>query len=175
MISESEKEQFLKIFGDHFNTVDEQAQILLKGHLLIEEKLYDIISNFVFHPDALEKAKLGFYQKLHLARSLSLDESNSSMWELVLAINSLRNKIAHKLATEEREKPLELVKMLFTKEMAEDELKNVWDTQGAVVGLSYSISLVLGFLLSFEKESIRFKEITEKLDLIINTHRHKNE
>lgn len=173
MITEIEKEQFLKIFADHFNTVDEQAQILLKGHLLIEEKLYDIISNFVFHPDLLEKAKLGFYQKLHLARSFSLDEYNSSIWELILSLNSLRNKIAHKLAIEEREKPMDQVKALYMKEMGDDELKDVWNTQGAVVGLSYSISLALGFLLSFEKESIRFKEIVTELDLIYNTHRHK--
>jgi hypothetical protein len=171
MITDAEKENFLKIFEDHFNTVDEQAQILLKGHLLIEEKLYDIISNFVFHQDALEKAKLGFYQKLHLARSLSLDESKNSMWELVLAVNSLRNKIAHKLAIEEREKPLEHLKALYKKEMADDELENVWDTQGTIVGLSYSISLILGFLSTFEKESLRFKEMINNLDLVLNTYK----
>jgi len=57
--------------------------------------------------------------------------------------------------------------------MADNELENVWDTQGTVIGLAYSISLVLGFLLTFEKESLRFKEMIKNLDLIFNSHRHK--
>jgi hypothetical protein len=45
--------------------------VVLKGHLLIEEALDGIISNFVFHSERIGEARLSFAQKVNLARSMS--------------------------------------------------------------------------------------------------------
>src|SRR5690349_1914719 len=74
--------------------IDELALVVLKGHLLLEEQLERIISKFLLHPEYLERANLRFAQKVALARTMSLDEQENSMWELLLAVNGLRNELA---------------------------------------------------------------------------------
>jgi len=44
--------------------------IVLKGHLLIEERLEAIMQEQVQHPASLKKAELSFYQKLCMCRAL---------------------------------------------------------------------------------------------------------
>ena len=66
-------------FKEHFLYVDAPAQIVLKGHLLIEEALDTILGKFVFHPEHLQNANLRFAQKIDLARSISLAEHNNEM------------------------------------------------------------------------------------------------
>lgn len=95
------------------------------------------------------------------------------MWDLIIAINSLRNKFAHKLEIKAREKSLEHIHFLYVREMAGDEFEKVWDTYGSAEGLAYSLSLIPGLLLTFEKESRRFKEMIADLDKMINIHKHK--
>jgi hypothetical protein len=73
---------------DHFVNMiaqlesDDEALIVLKGHLVIEERITATIERFVFHPEHLEKARLTFAHKIAIARSMSLDESDSPMWRL---------------------------------------------------------------------------------------------
>ena len=44
---------------------------------------------------------------------MSLDEAENSLWEIVIAINALRNELAHALATEKRQRKLDRVKELY--------------------------------------------------------------
>jgi hypothetical protein len=57
---------------EHLVHTDETALVVLKGHLLIEESLEAIISDYVLHPEFVEKARLGFEKKMYLARSISI-------------------------------------------------------------------------------------------------------
>jgi hypothetical protein len=59
---------------------------------LVEKALNQIIEDFIFHADKIVEARLSFAQKIHFARSISLDEHDNSMWNLVTA---LRNDFAH--------------------------------------------------------------------------------
>lgn len=72
---EEKYRQLAKIFGD----TDRESLVILKGHLLIEESLNFIIENFVHHSEFMNNAKLTFYQKLNIARSMSLSEQDNSM------------------------------------------------------------------------------------------------
>jgi hypothetical protein len=78
---ESQRQQFLRLVGQLES--DNAALIILKGHLVIEERLTSVIEKFVFHPEHLEQARLTFAHKLAIARSLSLDEDKNSMWSLI--------------------------------------------------------------------------------------------
>ena len=45
----------------------------------------------------MERAPLNFFQKTQLARAISMDQSASSMWDLIDKLNAVRNKLAHSL------------------------------------------------------------------------------
>lgn len=160
----------LKRFAEQMTQVDELALVVLKGHLVLEEQLERILGTFVFHRKHLEAADLSFYKKVCLARSVSLDEPENSMWELVLAVNALRNELAHALHSEKRQKKFERLKTLYVAEndVSPDEA-NALDQH---VLASFAIALALGFLGSFEEEVVRFKDLINGLDRVVNPHRH---
>src|SRR5262245_32386458 len=95
---------------EQMGRIDEPALAVLKGQLLLEEQLDRILTRFVFHPEHLEQANLRFYQKVCVARSISLDEQVNPMWELVLAVNALRNELAHSLDSPRRQPKVERLK-----------------------------------------------------------------
>lgn len=155
---------------DQINSIDPFDVVVLKTHLLLEEQLDRILAKFVFHPDCLEQARLGFAQKIDLARSLSLDEHANAMWALLRALNTLRNKLAHELEAEGRSRALERVKDLFfaNYEGATEEQRPSTDMEVA----NFAVALVFGFLSGFEEEAIRFRDVVDGLDKILNPHRH---
>jgi hypothetical protein len=85
----------------HLNS-DETANIILKGHLVIEERLTTAIEDFTFHAEHLEDARLTFAQKLSICRSISLDLDDSPIWDVLGKLNRLRNALAHSLDIERR-------------------------------------------------------------------------
>jgi len=173
-MDETQKGKMLKDVWEHMATIDEVALVVLKGHLLIEESLGRIISWFVFHADKLDSARLSFAQQVWIARSMSLDEADNTMWDLILAINGLRNDLAHNLHSEKRKSRVERVLSLYnaeTRDLRSDE--RATETEEQHVVLSYAIGLCLGFLSAFEAEVERFKEWLERLDRVVNRHRHR--
>ena len=68
---ETHRTDFLRLMSRL--TVDDEALVVLKGQLIVEKKLDEIIEAFVFHPEQLETARLSFAQKVAIARSLSLE------------------------------------------------------------------------------------------------------
>ena len=161
------KEKFLEIFDEHFNKVDEELNAILKGHLLIERALNQIIEDFVFHSDKLIEADLSFFKKVHVARSMSLDQSDNSMWALILSFNSLRNDFVHELSSSKRQARIEKVKTLYVLEMKGDDFEKVWDSD-PVLGIAYSTSLIVGFLITFHEEVLRFKSMVLEMDKLVN-------
>jgi hypothetical protein len=76
----------------------------LRGHLLLEGELDQIISIILFHPEYIlgKRGRFGFEQKVRIARSMSRNADKHHHWDLLLAVNSLRNEIAHKPESEKR-------------------------------------------------------------------------
>lgn len=100
-------------FTREMSTNDEMVHVLLKGHLLLEEALALIIDQHVFHREDVAEARLSFAQKLNVAKSLCLRKNKLGEWEMVAAINGLRNDLAHRLNSPDREKKLEKVKTVY--------------------------------------------------------------
>ena len=106
---------------------DDDALIVLKGHLVIEERITAAIEKFVWHPEYVERARLTFAHKMQLARAISMDQSESTMWELIDKLNAVRNKLAHSLAGEPRAKAMVALKEAFKREVPDapkEELEN---------------------------------------------------
>jgi hypothetical protein len=106
-------------FAEQMDNLDEIAHVVLKGHLLIEEWLTHAINQHLFHPEHLaEDGRLSFIQKATLARSLDLRRNNLGIWDVIAAVNSLRNELAHSLDSPKRVKKTEALKKLFFREAA---------------------------------------------------------
>jgi len=79
-------------------SVTDGTLLVMKGHLLIEEALYRMVYTKLLQPEFLNKANLRFSQLLHIARALYPDdEVPAAVWEMVEALNTLRNRLAHHL------------------------------------------------------------------------------
>jgi hypothetical protein len=154
----------------HHMQIDAPANAALKGHLLIEEKLNVIIEKFVHHPEQVESARLGFAQKVAVARSMSLDEHGNTVWDVVNKMNALRNALAHHLDNPKRDKALEGLKTEYTKQVGSLE---AWEEESEENLISGAVMLCLGFLGRFEQEVERFKEWVHIMDKSVNPHRHK--
>ena len=85
-------------FRAHLPETEDLALITLKGHLLVEEILDDIIAHHCKKPAALSGSRMGFQLKAVLAHALAGDDSlPQQLWPMVNALRSLRNELAHKL------------------------------------------------------------------------------
>lgn len=97
-------------FQKEMSSVDELLHVLLKGHLLLEEALENILNLSVFHREHLDDARLSFAQKSQIARSFCLRKNKFGEWDLIAAINALRNDFAHNLNSPGRDRKLAVVK-----------------------------------------------------------------
>jgi hypothetical protein len=137
---------------DHLSLVDETALVVLKGYLLIEDALESIISSFVLHREIVEEAKLSFFQKVHLARSISVSEYNNEMWEIAGKLNSLRNEIAHSLHSPKRVTKTKNLIDLFVRLSKDDpEVDEIMKEKPEHYLVMLPVALLLGFLQAFRR------------------------
>ena len=158
----------LKAFESEMKQVDALVHVLLKGHLLIEEALSRIIEQYVFHAEHLREARLTFNQKLLVARALCLRKARLGEWELLTALNKLRNEIAHKLQSGERDKKVGRVKALYFREAPlGSELSRAKKLPDETIILN-ACAHCYGFLGRFLTDSRSFRGIIHSLDRGLN-------
>jgi hypothetical protein len=170
---ERETKKQLEKMNEHLTYIDETALIVLKGHLLIEEALGEIIETFVHHADQLENARLTFAQKVAVARSMSLDEHSNSMWQLIASLNSLRNELSHSLKSEKRATKTKDVLDLYAKQGGVVPKLNDGKDAPEAAMMSMIVAMSLGFLSTFIEEVRRFRGIVNDMDKVVNPHRYK--
>ncbi|WP_242101422.1 hypothetical protein [Lysobacter sp. M2-1] len=71
--------------------------VALKGHLLIEELLDEIIWAHCKSPESLQDVEIRFPAKIKLVLALTGTHELSMIWSLCEKLNSLRNSLAHKI------------------------------------------------------------------------------
>lgn len=71
--------------------------LVLKGHLLVEEGLEELISVSCPEPEHILKSTAGFAMKARIAQSLTGHLIYRGLWPMIEALNTLRNDLAHKL------------------------------------------------------------------------------
>lgn len=156
-----EFEKAKKRFEEEIDSVDELVHVLTKGHLLIEETLTRIIEQHLFHPQYLSDASLRFYQKSSIARSLCLRRDKLGEWMLMHALNALRNTLAHKLQSEEREKRVARVRRTYFKETPDGPEKDrLKDASDAAV-IKAACAHCAGFLALFESDAKAFRQMIQ--------------
>jgi hypothetical protein len=73
--------------------------IILKGHLLVEQRVREFVGNRLLTPQALSAARLTSHQWICLAEAMCLPNPEPAwLWATVRELNGLRNSLAHNLA-----------------------------------------------------------------------------
>jgi hypothetical protein len=156
-------------FRQEMESVDDVAHVLLKGHLLLEEAISSVLDQYVFHREHLAQARLSFAQKALLARSFCLRKDKLGEWDLVAAINSLRNDLSHRLNSPDRARKLAVVKELYFREAAGfDRIDDVKKESDAVI-LFNACAHCAGFLATFEADSKSFRRMVHGFDRGMNS------
>jgi hypothetical protein len=86
----------LDFFPEMTNVKDEHLHVM-RGHLLIEKKLRELIDARVIKPDALSDARLNFNQVLCIAEALYWKEESHWLWKQIRKLNNIRNSFSHQL------------------------------------------------------------------------------
>ena len=73
---------------------DDPVLVILRGHLLIEVHLRDILARAFKAPEELEDARLTFYHVLAVTRAI-VGRPDDPVWPFIKRLNEVRNKIAH--------------------------------------------------------------------------------
>jgi len=84
----------------------------INHHLQIEEELEDLICSQLRDPKKYDLERLGFAQKVALARALAGPQTDDHLWEILLKFNETRNAIAHRTRTPPEDKFNELSKLV---------------------------------------------------------------
>lgn len=73
--------------------------VILKGHLLIEEQIRQIIAERMNRPEVLEavyrKGRIGFEVATHIAEAFFPKETEPWVWKAARKLNIIRNAISH--------------------------------------------------------------------------------
>ena len=168
-------EEVQQRFAGELNQVDDVAQIVLKGHLIMEGLMTEAIETFVLHGEFVETARLQVNQKIALCRAISTSDQNNKMWELVSSVNSVRNALSHSLEPDRRSKAIQNLRGIY-----EREFKNMPNAAtGIPIGIEkeippdtavclYAIAASLGYLHAHLAEVRRLKSFVIKLDKALN-------
>ncbi|MFZ5616002.1 MAG: hypothetical protein ACOZAA_01590 [Pseudomonadota bacterium] len=166
------KDISLKDLQDQFvaelKEVDDVAQIVLKGHLVIEGLMNDALNTYLLHGECLDGARLNFSQKTALCRAMSLDEHKNSMWAMIEKLNAVRNALAHSLDPERRAKALAAPKADYEREFPRAPVSDIDEMEADAALCMLAVSGCLGFLHGFYAEIRRFKVLVVGLDAVMN-------
>ncbi len=80
----------------HLERTDDPTLLILRAHLLVEERLRDILARICRSPGELDPARLSFYQVLCLCRAV-VGRDDEPAWGFVARLNEVRNRMAHRL------------------------------------------------------------------------------
>lgn len=166
--------KYVNMFNQQMQEPDQLQNVLLKGHLIIEAAIDNIIANIFFHPDHLFKGRFAFMQKVQIARSYALRKDENTIWKLILSVNEVRNEVAHNLAGDKRDKKLKLLRRLFISEATVEMRTNLEKDFGKLENLSdeqvvtFSCAMCTGFLGKYEDDIIALRGMIDGLDIILN-------
>jgi hypothetical protein len=103
-ITKAQIQEFLDDFHERISAFDLIATAVLKSHLEVEILLNAALDVVAKNPKHLD-GKPSFFKKVKLLRAFG-PLGDDKRWQLVLALNELRNQIAHKPDGPERKKAM---------------------------------------------------------------------
>ena len=146
MADEDDVDEFIEDYHKHLGEIDEIAQLVLSAHFEIDTALNDVLVLSVCHEEYLEKIRISFPDKIHIARALTPESHDHPHWQVILALNALRNQVAHRMEREKREQKIRELRAAMlpaAKPKLAETIKNVEDAKF----ISYAAAMGTGYLL----------------------------
>ena len=96
----SEKQELARVIRLIKQCGDDLTLLLLRGHLLIEERLFEIIVKRTRNREMLEAGQLTFKQKCRMAKSCFEESCEfinpQDFFKMANKLNDVRNRVAHR-------------------------------------------------------------------------------
>ena len=159
------KEQVLGL-KEELEDIDSVSVITMKCHMLLELHLKTIVENHFFHPEHMIETRIGFHDWVCIARSLCLRKNTLGEWDLILAINTLRNEIAHPRSDERRTLLINRIKEIYIRESGVSADKIDADPDELII--INAANHCTGFLAAYEGDSKAFRQMVHTLDRSMN-------
>lgn len=93
-------------FQKHMPRSNDLTLIILKGHLLVEQEMNDIINSSLSEPEALLEARITFSQRLAIIKSIYGSSDSEFPYDSIQKLNVLRNQLVHNLEPDNLEKKI---------------------------------------------------------------------
>lgn len=132
-----------KLLKENLESLEDVELILLKGHLVVEQILTELLEQSLKEPKRLKTMNLMFAKKLEIYLSISGNGIISEGLEEILKdLNALRNKLAHDL------KHPQFNQMLtdWVQRTAKERIENLNDPKIIKQQLIKAVSYILAFL-----------------------------
>ena len=145
-------ENYFQKLKRYLPIVKDPTVVILRGHLLIEELLDDLIAAILIEPMAIRDARLTFFQKLCIARGILGHQDH--MWKPIEILNNLRNTISHKLPDDMLSMKLDpVLRALFPYDY-EEIPKDIYSKSKALrKGISFHCAELSGYVKSIKASS----------------------
>jgi hypothetical protein len=95
-VDDSDSREFFLKFRAQLEKTDPFIQTVLNAHLDVEAHLEEFLDEIFFHPEDVERARLRVYQKICIARAFVELGRDRPEWLVMLELNTIRNKVAHR-------------------------------------------------------------------------------
>ncbi len=90
-----ERDEFVEAFHKQLSEVDALGQMVLKAHADVESTLNYFFQNALLYPRYFEDNRIGFADRVQLARALTPEIHEHPDWRVILGLNAVRNEVAH--------------------------------------------------------------------------------
>jgi hypothetical protein len=151
--------------------VDDLALIVLKGHLLVEELLEEVIESIASHRDSIGEAKLSFHQKAVLARALCWTKADSPHWDLISKLNILRNNLAHNLESSRLGQRVRDFLASFRHAQPRDWNGRDNSSMSEQDRIRYAIAMLMAFLVWYKVGAQNYRKVVDTLLAAEDTHK----
>lgn len=139
-------------FRKHLPKGDDLTLIILKGHLLVEEHLYDLVSQHLERPLCLKKAQLSFAKLRWIAEGLTYDSADRWVWRAISQLNTIRNDLAHSLEPPNFEKKLQELFRIMDDECPIDAFYAHAEQASEAERLRRTVADVIFYLMAMQPE-----------------------
>jgi len=140
-------DQYFQKLKAHLPLAKDPTVVILRGHLLIEELLDELIAASLKYPPAIKGARLTFFQKLCIAQGIIGRSRNDSRWKPIKELNKLRNTISHNLPDATLSKKLAPVLKAFFKDEFDQIPNDLYSKSKALrKGIIFHCAFLYGFI-----------------------------
>jgi hypothetical protein len=112
-LTEEEIKQRVSAAQERRKKIVDLKLAVLEGHLVMEESLNGFLEASLFNSAELNLERVNFHTKGNFAVSLAANRARDEMWAVLWAINQLRNKVAHKIDSEEIDEKMAYLRKVY--------------------------------------------------------------